>query len=120
MATAASPLNDRPTSARIASTACQLGSMALARVHRAAANSAATITGLRPTRSEIGPVISKPKASMPVATERIRLLCAALMEYSSDSNGIIGCTQYSRAKVAKPPQNSASTVRMNAGVPFSM
>ncbi len=57
---------------------------------------------------------------MPVATERIRLLCAALMAYSWDSSGIIGCTQYSRANVANPPLNSASTVRMNIGVPFSM
>ena len=62
-------------------------------VHSAAANSAATITGLRPIRSEIGPVINRPMASMPVATDRIRLLCAALMEYSWDSSGIIGCTQ---------------------------
>ncbi|MNH47093.1 hypothetical protein D3C79_1101670 [compost metagenome] len=62
-------------------------------VHSAAANRAATITGLRPIRSEIGPVISRPMASMPVAIDRIRLLCAALMEYSSDSSGIIGCTQ---------------------------
>ncbi|MNP54468.1 hypothetical protein D3C76_1490240 [compost metagenome] len=94
--------------------------MALAIVHTEAANSAATITGLRPMRSEIGPVINRPMASRPVATDRIRLLCAALMENSLDNSGIIGCTQYSRAKVAKPPQNSASTVRMNSGVPFSM
>ncbi len=120
MATAASPLRDRPTSARISSTPCQLGISALAMVHRAAASKAATITGLRPMRSETGPVINNPMASMPVATERIRLLWAALMEKSRDSSGIIGCTQYSRAKVAKPPENSASTVRMNIGVPFSM
>ncbi|MNP58643.1 hypothetical protein D3C76_1535740 [compost metagenome] len=75
------------------STPCQLGIIALAMVHSAAANSAATITGLRPMRSDMGPVISRPMASMPVATERIRLLCAALMEYSWDNSGIIGCTQ---------------------------
>ncbi|MNU00972.1 hypothetical protein D3C72_2442300 [compost metagenome] len=67
--------------------------MALAMVHSAAANRAATITGLRPTRSEMGPVTSRPMASMPVATDRIRLLCAALIENSWENNGIIGCTQ---------------------------
>src|SRR5471032_3693404 len=101
MATAARPLNDKPISARMINTPSQLGIIALAMVHRAAANNAVTITGLRPTRSEIGPVISRPMASMPVATDRIRLLWAALIEYSWDRSGIIGCTQYSRAKVAK-------------------
>ena len=89
-------------------------------VARAAQNNAATITGLRPRVSETGPVISRPRASIAVDTDRIRLLCAALMANSWDSAGIIGCTQYNRAKVAKPPENSASTVRMNIGVPFSI
>ncbi|MNE62299.1 hypothetical protein D3C80_1575690 [compost metagenome] len=93
IATAARPLSDSPSSARLSSTPCQLGISALTRVHRAAQNRANTITGLRPMRSEMGPVISKPIASMPVDTERIRLLCAALMENSWDSSGIIGCTQ---------------------------
>ena len=120
MATAARPLRDRPTSARVNRMPSQVGISALIMVNSAAQNSAVTITGLRPSRSEMGPVISKPIASMPVATERIRLLCAALIENSWDRTGIIGCTQYSRAKVAKPPENNASTVRMNIGVPFSM
>ncbi len=98
----------------------QPGIRPLAIVARAAQNNAATITGLRPSRSDIGPVISKPNASIAVDTDRIRLLCAALMANSWDSAGIIGCTQYNKANVAKPPQNSASTVRMNIGVPFSM
>nr|BFE92081.1 hypothetical protein GCM10020185_26170 [Pseudomonas brassicacearum subsp. brassicacearum] len=80
IATAANPLNDSPTKARSSNTPCQVGIMALAIVHAEAANSAATITGLRPMRSEIGPVINRPMASRPVATDRIRLLCAALME----------------------------------------
>ncbi|MNT65925.1 hypothetical protein D3C72_2039490 [compost metagenome] len=62
-------------------------------MHSAAQNKAKTITGLRPMRSEIGPVTSSPTANMPVDTERIRLLCAALMANSCDSIGIIGCTQ---------------------------
>ncbi|MNP24685.1 hypothetical protein D3C76_1174600 [compost metagenome] len=104
----------------MASTSSQLGITALARVERAAQTRANTITGLRPMRSEIGPVISRPNASMAVETDSTRLLCAALMANSFDSNGIIGCTQYSRAKVAKPPLNRASTVFMKAGVPFSI
>ncbi len=120
MPTAARPLSDRPTSARMIRTPCQLGMKAPRRVNSAALNNATTMTGLRPRLSEIGPVISRPMASIPVATERIRLLCAALIPYSFESIGIIGCTQYSRAKVAKPPLNNASTVRMNAGVPFSI
>ncbi len=120
MATAASPLSDKPTSARVISTPSQVGISALRRVNAAAENNANTITGLRPKASEMGPVISKPIASIAVATDRIRLLCAALIPYSWDSTGIIGCTQYSKAKVAKPPENSASTVRINNGVPFSI
>ena len=42
-----------------------------------------------------------------IDTDKIRLLCAALIPYSWDSIGIIGCTQYSRANVANPPENSA-------------
>src|SRR3990167_8774061 len=120
MATAARPLKDRPTSARINRMPSQLGIRPLAMVASAAQNNAVTITGLRPSLSDIGPVISRPQASIAVATDRIRLLCAALMENSWDSAGIIGCTQYNSAKVANPPENSASTVRMNIGVPFSM
>ncbi|MCY1435086.1 hypothetical protein D9M71_511660 [compost metagenome] len=104
----------------MASTSSQLGITALAKVDRAAQTSANTITGLRPMRSEMGPVISRPNASMAVDTDSTRLLCAALMENSLDSRGIIGCTQYSKAKVAKPPLNKASTVFMKAGVPFSI
>ncbi|EJT84896.1 hypothetical protein PPS11_14711 [Pseudomonas putida S11] len=55
---------------------------------------------------------------MAVETDSTRLLCAALMANSFDSNGIIGCTQYSRAKVAKPPLNSASTVFIEGGGAF--
>ena len=120
MATAASPLSDKPTSARVISTPSQLGIHALSTVNSAALNSAETITGLRPMASEIGPVTNRPIASIPVATDKIRLLCAALIPYSWDSIGIIGCTQYSKANVAKPPENSASTVRINIGVPFSI
>ncbi|MCY1420212.1 hypothetical protein D3C76_1431410 [compost metagenome] len=120
MATAATPLSDKPTNARVTSTPSQDGIKALATVLRAAHNKAATITGLRPIRSEMGPVMSKPIASIAVDMDRIRLLWAALMENSCDSIGIIGCTQYNNAKVAKPPQNNASTVRMNNGVPRSM
>jgi hypothetical protein len=62
-------------------------------VHAAAQNSAATMTGLRPMLSEIGPVINKPMASIPVATDSTRLLWAALMPNSWDRIGIMGCTQ---------------------------
>ncbi len=80
MATAAKPLSDRPTSARMINMPSQLGIIAPIMVNKAAQNSAVTITGLRPRRSEIGPVINRPMASMAVATDRIRLLCAALIE----------------------------------------
>ena len=120
MATAASPLNDKPTNARVISTPSQVGISALAMVKRAAENNENTMTDLRPRRSEMGPVISNPIASIAVDTDRIMLLWAALMEKSRDSTGIIGCTQYSSANVAKPPENSANTVRMKAGVSFSI
>lgn len=120
MATAARPLSDSPTSARVTSTPSQLGINALAMVNSDAQNKAMTITDLRPSRSETGPVISRPMASMAVATERIRLLWAAVMENSCDSIGIIGCTQYSRVNVEKPPANRASAVRLNSGVFFDV
>ena len=53
----------------------------------------ATSTCLRPMASEIGPVISRPTARVSVESERIKLLCAALMPNACDSMGIIGCTQ---------------------------
>ncbi|MCY1234376.1 hypothetical protein D9M68_432000 [compost metagenome] len=118
MATAASPLRASPTRARISSTPSQVGMAALARVNSAAAISDTTITGLRPRASDSGPVTSRPRASMAVETDSARLLWAAEMEKSLDSTGIIGWMQYNRAKVAKPPENSAREVRMNCGVPF--
>ncbi len=93
MATAATPLSARPTSARISRTPCQLGASALPTVNTAAASRDATSTCLRPMASEIGPVISRPTARVSVESERIRLLCAALMPNACDSMGIIGCTQ---------------------------
>ncbi|EGH06223.1 hypothetical protein Pgy4_00820 [Pseudomonas savastanoi pv. glycinea str. race 4] len=102
------------------STPSQLGISALAMVNSDAQNSAMTITDLRPSRSDIGPVISRPMASIAVATDRIRLLWAAERENSPDSVGIIGWTQYSRVNVENPPANSASAVRLKSGVFFSM
>jgi len=93
MPTAARPLSDSPTSARMASTPCHVGITALARVKRAAKASEATMIGLRPMASEIGPVTSRPRAIMMVAMDSTRLLCAALRAKVCDSTGIIGCTQ---------------------------
>ncbi len=70
-----------------------MGITALPRVNSAAASSETTITGLRPIASEIGPVTSRPRASMAVATDNARLLSAALMENALDSTGIIGWMQ---------------------------
>ncbi|KPX09681.1 hypothetical protein ALO75_200174 [Pseudomonas syringae pv. coryli] len=55
-----------------------------------------------------------------MATDRIRLLWAAESENSLNSVGIIGWTQYSSVNVENPPANSASAVRLNSGVFFSM
>ena len=74
-------------------TPVQLGIAAAIRVQTAAANSATDITDLRPTASEIGPVISRPIASMPVATDSDRLLVAASMPKASDRIGSSGWTQ---------------------------
>ncbi|MOA47171.1 hypothetical protein D3C78_1697820 [compost metagenome] len=93
MATATRPLSDRPSSARVSSRACQLGISGASRVHSAAAHRAATITGLRPTASDSGPVSSRPMARVAVATDSTRLLCAALTAKVVDSTGSIGCTQ---------------------------
>jgi hypothetical protein len=59
-------------------------------------------------------------ASVPVATDSDRLLCAGVSPNSSDSSGISGCTQYSKAKQEKPPKNNARLLRLNSGVPATM
>ena len=56
----------------------------------------------------------------PVLTASANELPAAPKPKCCASSGSTGCTQYNKANVAKPPENSASTVRMNIGVPFSM
>ncbi|MCY1493593.1 hypothetical protein D9M68_274320 [compost metagenome] len=78
MPTAARPLSARPSRARISSTPCQLGMIAVPRVNSAAQTSAVTITRLRPMASERGPRISRPMARVMVETDSTRLLCAAL------------------------------------------
>ncbi|GFZ62782.1 hypothetical protein PSE10B_46490 [Pseudomonas amygdali pv. eriobotryae] len=59
-------------------------------VLNAAARSATTMMGLRPIASEIGPVNIRPRASVMVDTDKIRLHWAALIENAWESAGIIG------------------------------
>ncbi|SVK52769.1 Uncharacterised protein [Acinetobacter baumannii] len=93
MPTAATPLSDRPISARISKMPCQLVIKAQISVQTAASNSATTITDLRPMASDSGPVNIRPIASRPVETESDRLLSAGETPKSCDSTGRIGCTQ---------------------------
>ncbi|MNC45331.1 hypothetical protein D3C75_942860 [compost metagenome] len=120
MPTAATPLSERPISARISRMPCQLVIKAQIRVQIAASSSATTITDLRPMASDSGPVNIRPIANSPVETDSDRLLSAGEMPKSCDRTGRIGCTQYSKAKVARPAENNAKVTRINCGVPRSM
>jgi hypothetical protein len=81
---------------------------------------AATISGLRPRRSDIALDATSDKASAAVDTDSTMLLCAALSANSWDNNGIRGCTQYSSAKQEKPPKNMARLLRLNSALPAAM
>src|SRR5476651_778555 len=113
MATAATPLNDSPINARISKIAFQLCIKAQINVQAAASIRATTITDLRPTASDTGPVNSKPTAINPVDKESVRLLVAGDTPKSCESTGKIGCTQYNSANVASPAENSARVTRIN-------
>src|SRR5688572_23103950 len=117
MATAATPLSDRPISARMMRMPSQLCIKEQTSVQPAARNNATTITDLRPTASETGPVNSRPIAIKPVDNDNDRLLVAGETPKSCDNTGRIGWTQYSRANVARPAENSARVTRINCGVP---
>ncbi|MNP12836.1 hypothetical protein D3C76_1050880 [compost metagenome] len=93
MPTAATPLRERPISARMMSIPCQLVIIVDNRVQTEASSRAVTITGLRPMASDSGPVKSKPTASIPVEMESEILLLAGVTPNSCDSTGRIGCTQ---------------------------
>ena len=106
MATAARPLRDKPTSARVTSTPSQVGIRALSRVNSAAENNANTITGLRPKASEMGPVISRPMASIAVATDKINLWAGQGFPLSPGRTAELSSYELTRRKLP------ASTARM--------
>ena len=83
----------------------------------AASRRLTTINALREIASDSGPVKNRPNAKANVDADSTRLLLAAFMPKLRDNTGISGCTQYSSAKVANPPDDKAKDVRQNAGVP---
>ncbi|VDR27063.1 Uncharacterised protein [Raoultella terrigena] len=93
MPTAATPLSDRPISARMIRIPCQVVMTVDSRAQQEASTSAVTITFLRPMASEMGPVNSSPTASMAVEIDSEILLLAGEIPNSLDSTGRIGCTQ---------------------------
>ena len=76
MPTAATPLSERPISARIIKIPCQLVIMVESSEQHDASTKAVTITCLRPIASDSGPVNSNPTASMAVEIDSEILLCA--------------------------------------------
>src|SRR5215218_5834487 len=120
MATAGTPLRVSPARARSIRNIGQLGASAAASVSTAEANSAATMTGLRPQTSESGPAIRRETASSPVDRDRARLLSAGLTWNSSVKTGRSGWTQYGTVKVENPAAVRARVMRRNASVPVSM
>src|SRR4051812_46155664 len=120
MAAAGRPERASPCSVRRTRNDSQLGAKAQARVRAEDAKTAATISGLRPNASDRLLAISVPKASAIDGMDSARLEAAGPIPNSREKAGIIGCTQYSRAKVAKPAQSSAILVRRNSTVPCWM
>src|SRR6266436_3971906 len=117
IATAGSPLNAAPSSARTARNPRQPGMSADTMVSAAAAASENTITDFRPHASEMDPATRIDTASRPVVSDSDRLLAAGLTWNSRENTAISGCTQYSSANVENPAMNTATFVRRNAGVP---
>jgi hypothetical protein len=64
----------------------------VASVRRAEASTEATITGFRPSVSEIAPATSMAGAMSPVVNESARLACAAPSLTLSEKTGKSGCT----------------------------
>ena len=71
-------------------------------------------------RSDTTLLNSSDSASAAVDTDSARLLWAGVSVNWCASSGISGCTQYSRAKVEKPPNTIARLMRLNAGLPAAM
>src|SRR5690554_48154 len=117
MASAAKPLRAIPSKARNTNSKCQSVASAVASPSRQASTSAVAMTGLRPQLSLSAPDTSKPPASPKVVSDNARLLLAEDTAKNSANCGNSGCTQYSRAKVAKPPQNSASVAFVYSRLP---
>ncbi len=120
MAMAGMPPSASPSRARNTSSCIWFWASAHSTVSAAASAMAVTISGLRPSRSDSTLDATSENASVAVETDSVRLLCAGVSANWCDSTGISGCTQYNRAKLEKPPKNSARLVRLNAGVPAAM
>ena len=71
-------------------------------------------------RSDTTLLSSNDSASAAVDTDSTRLLWAGVSVNWRASNGISGCTQYSKAKVENPPNTIARLMRLKAGLPAAM
>ena len=118
MATAATPLTAIPIKIRVVKKNDQIGSKALRINKMAAKNKAKTIIGLRPKRSEIKPVKSKPIAKATVENDNGKLLWVGVTVKKSAKIGIIGCTQYKVEKEVKPARNNEKRMALNGLVPY--
>ena len=82
----------RPAAARRTRIADQVGAKLMASVKKAEASTEATITGFRPSVSEIAPATSMAGAIRPVVAESARLACAAPSPKVSEKTGNNGWT----------------------------
>ena len=111
MATAGTPPSNRPSSARAASSAPQVGATAASTLHRAASAIDANIRRRWSRPSDSAPATKIATARQPVVTESASELPAAPRPKYAASSGSTGCTQYSSEKVAKPARKSARLMR---------
>src|SRR5690606_41372170 len=94
MATAATPLTQRPIKIRINKNTDQRDSIELS-IHKIAINAKEQIiTGLRPKRSEISPVNSRPMAKARVERDKGKLLRDGLAGKKCATRDIRGCRHY--------------------------
>src|SRR6516162_3167583 len=99
IATLVRPGINRPWNVRNTTSAAKVGASPHSRVGIITRKLTLTITGLRPTRSEIGPYTSEPKATASTSIETVNPAVGALMEKALLSSGKIAWVVYMLAKM---------------------
>ncbi|BBY38438.1 hypothetical protein MMAN_25720 [Mycobacterium mantenii] len=77
----------------------------------------ASITVMRPYRSESTLAGMIDTANIPVVNETVNAAVAGVIRYDADNAGSRACVQYIAAKLARPAPYSAAVMRRYPGIP---